>query len=239
MARLVPVMDAKRRDAHIAAEWPAWAKPFHLAAPNGAPVRLERIIRSTADTTYEAIGRAHGDDAAVARALAQGDPEIDLGLVGRRLGDAARVYLRKDGTILATARMLTVVRGPDGAEKSRSEFVDVEPTVKEDGAPIAWTGRMISREEAIHKFAFTRKLQLLHISGLTFEFLFDMAKMLDETSSLALVGSGPKGQAPLIFTTNGAPYRGFLEGRVDGSRYQLVLHLSNLELKGLGVEQAS
>jgi hypothetical protein len=239
MARLLPLMDAKRRDAHIAAEWPARAKPLRMAAPNGAPVRLERIIRSTGDTSYEAIRRTHGDDAAVARALAHGDPEIDLGLVGRRLGDAARIYLRKDGSIVATARMLTVVRGPDGAEKGRSDFVDVEPSVKEDSAPIAWTGRMISREEAIHKFAFTRKLQLLHVSGLTFEFLFEMAKTLDEAKSLALVGSGPKGQAPLIFTTNGAPYRGFLEGRIDGSRYQLILHLSNLELKGLSAETGS
>ncbi|MBN1609792.1 MAG: hypothetical protein JW940_24380 [Polyangiaceae bacterium] len=239
MARLVPLMDAKRRDAHVAAEWPARSKPLRMAAPNGAPVRLERFIRSTGNTTCEAIRHAHGDDAAVARALAQGDPEIDLALVGRRLGDAARVYVRQDGTLLATARMLTVVRGPDGAEKSRSEFVDVEPTVKEDGAPIAWTGRTISREEAIHKYAFTRKLQLLHISGLTFEFLFDMAKSLDETNHLALVGSGPKGQTPLVFTTNGAPYRGFLEGRVDGSRYQLILHLSNLELKDLGAEVGS
>jgi len=30
---------------------------------------------------------------------------------------------------------------------------------------------------------------------------------------------------------NGSPYRGFLEGRVDGERYILLLHLSNMELK--------
>lgn len=237
MARMVPLMDEKRRDAQVAAQVPARPKPYRLVAPGGAAVKLERVIRTTGDTCYDGLRRRFGDDAAIARAIAEGDPEVDLSVTGKRLGEAARVYLRKDGAIVASARMLTVVRGPDGAEKSRADFVDVEATVKEDGAAIAWAGRLVPREEAIRKFAFTRQLQLVHVSGLTFEFLYDMAKRLDEAKSLSLVGSGPKGQAPLVFTTNGAPYRGFLEGRVDGPRYRLVLHLSNLELKPLEAQE--
>lgn len=231
MARMIPLMDEKRRDAQVAAQWPVKLKPYQLVAPGGGRVRLERIIRATGETSYEGLRRNIGDDAAIARALAERDPEIDLALTGKRLGEAARVYLRKDGTIVATARMLTVVRGPDGAEKSRSDFVDVEASVKEDGPAIAWAGRLVPREDAVRRFAFTRQLQLTHVSGLTFEFLYEMAKRLDEAKSLSLVGAGPKGVAPLVFSTNGAPYRGFLEGRVDGPRYRLVLHLSNLELK--------
>jgi len=45
------------------------------------------------------------------------------------------------------------------------------------------------------------------------------------------VGSGEKGANPLIFQRNGSPYRGFLEGRIVGDGFLLVLHLSNLELK--------
>jgi hypothetical protein len=30
---------------------------------------------------------------------------------------------------------------------------------------------------------------------------------------------------------NGVPWRGFLEGRVDGDRHCLILRLSNMELK--------
>jgi hypothetical protein len=237
MARMIPLMDEKRRDAHVAAQNPPKAKAYRLVAPGGGQVRLERVIRTTGDTSYEGLRRRLGDDAAIAKALAEGDPEIDLAVTGKRLGEAARVYLRKDGTIVASARMLTVVRGPDGAEKSRADFVDVEATVKEDGPAIAWAGRLVPREEAIRKFAFTRQLQLLHVSGLTFEFLHDMARRLDEANAMSIVGSGQKGNAPLVFTTNGAPYRGFLEGRVDGPRYRLVLHLSNLELKPLETQE--
>jgi len=46
-----------------------------------------------------------------------------------------------------------------------------------------------------------------------------------------LVGSGDKGTAPLIFQSNGRPYRGFLRGQTNGKSYRLVLHLSDLELK--------
>ena len=46
--------------------------------------------------------------------------------------------------------------------------------------------------------------------------------------------TGSKGRDPLIFQENGSPYRGFLEGRVDGQKYKLLLHLSNLELRAPG-----
>ena len=86
-------------------------------------------------------------------------------------------------------------------------------------------------DTVIRRFAFVRKLQLRHVNGLTFDFLYEIAKTLQESSQLLYVGSGAKGQQPLIFQTNGTPFRGFLEGRVDGEAYRLVLHLSNLEIK--------
>jgi hypothetical protein len=234
MARLIPLMDAKKRDAHVAAEWAKKPPALKMVGPSGTPARLERLIRTTDATAYDALLRAHGDDAGVARALIDGDPEIDLHLVGRRLGDAARVYLRPDGAVLSVARVLRVVRGPDGAERSREDFLDVEATLSEESAPMVWTGKLVPIAEAIRKFAFTKQLQLRHVSGLTFQFLYDIAKELHAAKKMVFVGTGPKGQGPLIFTTNGAPYRGFLEGRVDGDAYRLVLHLSNLELKSTG-----
>ena len=39
------------------------------------------------------------------------------------------------------------------------------------------------------------------------------------------------GKDPLVFRRGSVPYRGFLEGRVQGDRYALLLHLSTAELK--------
>lgn len=67
----------------------------------------------------------------------------------------------------------------------------------------------------------------------TFDFLYEMAKKLSENNALMLIGSGPKGTAPLMISNNGTPYRGFLEGRIQGESFCLLLHLTNLELKGI------
>lgn len=69
------------------------------------------------------------------------------------------------------------------------------------------------------------------MDGLTFDFLFDLARTLGETDAMATVGSGPKGTGPLFLERNGVPYRGFLEGRIKEDTYLLILHLTNMELK--------
>jgi hypothetical protein len=58
-----------------------------------------------------------------------------------------------------------------------------------------------------------------------------MAKELEDTLSLMLLGAGPKGSQPLVLTRGGQQFRGFLEGRTQGDKYCLILHLSNMELK--------
>ena len=231
MARLLSISDAKKRDAQISAEYPRRAAKLRMTAPSGANAQVVRWIRATDQTSHEALLARYGSPEALSKALIDGDPEIPMGLVGRELGDVQRVYVRTDGTLLSTARTLEVVRGPDGAEKSRGEKIDVEANVDEGAPALPWTGLLMPVDEAVRKFAFGRALQLRHVSGLTFDFLFEMAKTLHEQNKMLRVGAGPKGSHPLIFSTNGAPYRGFLEGRVAGEGYRLVLQLSNLELK--------
>jgi len=58
-----------------------------------------------------------------------------------------------------------------------------------------------------------------------------MAKELAEGGELMLLGGGKSGKQPLVFRRGSTPYRGFLEGRVKGDEYMLLLHLSNAELK--------
>lgn len=236
MARIFPIMDARKVDGRVAAE-PAKRTGIrvHMVSPTGERTRSERLIRATDATSYDALVERFESPEGVAKALAEGDPEIPLALVGSRLGnDASTVFVDPDGSVLAVAHFLEVVVGPDGEERSRKEFLDVEATVTEEGAPMVWTGRLMAKDDVIRKMAFTRVYQLRHIDGLTYEFLFNMAKTLADAGKMLFVGTGEKGAKPLIFSTNGSPYRGFLEGRVDGTAYRLVLHLTNLEIKHIG-----
>jgi hypothetical protein len=100
-----------------------------------------------------------------------------------------------------------------------------------DERPVAWTGRKMSKRDVVRGFFLSRTVQVRHVDGLTYDYLFEMASELAQEESMVMLGGGPGGRKPLVFSTNGMPYRAFLEGRVDGSRYQLLLHLSNMELK--------
>jgi hypothetical protein len=58
-----------------------------------------------------------------------------------------------------------------------------------------------------------------------------MASELEKDKVVMLLGTGEKGAGPLIFQANGRAYRGFLSGEVQGEKYRLLLHLSDMELK--------
>lgn len=233
MPRTLSLTDEKRRDAQVELVSPHKSDRLSwIATESATPVHLERLIKSTDKSSWDALLSKHGTPAAVGQALIDGDPEIDLEQVGRRLGQATRVFVGQGGQVLYSARILSVVTAPDGTEKSRGDFVDVEATVGDNVPALPWTGRLMPASEVVRRFAMSRKLQLRHVNGLTFDFLHAIAAHLEKEKKLLVLGAGPKGGAPLIFQTNGTPFRGFLEGRTDGpDSYSLVLHLSNLELK--------
>ena len=123
--------------------------------------------------------------------------------------------------------------GPtDGKERERKPAESVPANTNEE-SPVRFTKMRLKRGELVTKFAVCRTIQIKHTSGLSYDFLYAMAKELADKDEVARLGAGPKGRDPLIFQENGARYQAFLEGRVDGARYKLLLHLSNLELRTL------
>ena len=78
---------------------------------------------------------------------------------------------------------------------------------------------------------FGTKKQLIHVNGLTYDFLYEIAKELHKKDSLMLLRGGEKGDRPLVMNRGGKPYNAFLEGRIEKDAYMLILHLSNMELK--------
>ena len=51
MGRIIPVMDGKKRDAHVAAEFPK-PPPVAHGLPTGTTTKLERVIRGTDASSY-------------------------------------------------------------------------------------------------------------------------------------------------------------------------------------------
>ena len=226
--RKLHVMNAAARDALIQVATLA-PGPAPALGAEGKKVSFRRFLAATEEGSHHRMQVRFGDD--YGQALVAGDPEVDLERIGRRISATDTVYLASNGEVLqATPQVVEDIFGHDGSEKLRRVPEDSPANVAEE-LPVRWTGRKMKRREAVRKFAFKRTMQLRHVDGLTYDFLYAMAKELHEGDQMVLLGAGPDGKAPLIFSTNGLSFRGFLEGRVDGPRYQLLLHLSNLELR--------
>jgi len=229
MSRWIRIRDARGRDARVRMESAHCRSRPSLQTPDGRGVEAARLIKAPMSRSYALLRHRCPDDTELAEMLIEEDPEIDFEAAGRRTGPTDRVLLDPDGNVLYAAAEAEVICDRDGVEMERRLPADTPANVDCD-APLVWTGRLLPRSEAARRFAFSRALQLRHVDGLTYDFLFGMARELDEADALVLVGAGPGGRDPVILERNGLPHRGFLEGRVDGERYLLVLHLTNLEL---------
>jgi hypothetical protein len=177
-----------------------------------------------------ALEKAAGGRENVAKKLVEGDPEIDMESFGSMLRETSRVYVDPDGVMVHRIKQFEVVKNPDGTERERRpRKVQQQNTATE--IPLKWSGKTLRKKEAYNKFVFSAKRLITHVNGLTYDFLYAMARELEASESLMLVGAGPKGNLPLVLSRGGQQFRGFLEGRTDGAKYCLILHLSNMELK--------
>jgi hypothetical protein len=224
--------NAAGRDAQVAADSVKIPVRIRRLDRDGRQCQSVRFLKGTLDRNYAALlRRAPGADAAgLAETLIAGDPELDFEQVGRflRPGESQRVWVNPAGQVVHAIARQEIVRNPDGSEKQRRPHAIAAANLH---LPLGWSGKLIPKAEAVKKFVFGGKRQICHVNGLTYDFLYAIARELEEKQALLLVGAGSKGNQPLILRRGALPYRGFLEGRTKADQYCLVLHLSNLELK--------
>jgi hypothetical protein len=226
--RQIHVMNDNKKNATVLLSGVKPPKPPRIGLHN-KEISFRRFVAATEVGLHTALAKKFGED--YGQALIDDDPDVDMEQVGRFISSTDTVYLSSDGNILhVSPKVIEVLFGPDGTETERRQPTEVPANIN-DEYPVCWTGLKLPKAEAIRKFAFKRTIQLHHTNGLTYDFLFEMAKTLHEEGVVVMMGTGPNGKDPLMFQANGTPYRPFLEGRVYGERFQLLMHLSNLELK--------
>ena len=218
------------RDAVVNMETVASPLRVRWIDDSGRQARSVRVLKSTVDQDIEALKDQFDGLENVGAALINGDPEVDFESVGSFLTTTSRVFLNEDRKMVHRIQQFEVIHNPDGTVRERRPREVVPPNVSGD-LPLKWSGVFVKRAEAIRKFVFATKMQLMHINGLTYDFLYGIARELEEKDSMMLLGGGQNANEPLILRRGSVPYRGFLEGRTQGDKYILLLHLSNLELK--------
>lgn len=228
MAKL-DISNTKGRNAEIL--YTGQVKPSGVIMVNTAgekPVS-RRIVKTTKG--YEQLLRQFTDPAAVSHALVHGDPELDMEMTGRYAEKPIKVYLNQQHAVVYKVRVEEQVFDAKGELKETREPKYLEKNTT--GEHPLKGGKLFPKKQIFNKFIFGRKYQLRHVNGLTYDFLFEIAKELAEKDSLMMLGSGAKGLLPLVFQDGGTPWRAFVEGRIKDDSYCLILHLTNLELKAL------
>ncbi len=227
----INLRDNRNRDALVRAEFIKQSDTVRYVDAAGDTARLRKVLKGSLELDYETLlATCDGEPEQLAAALVADDPEVDLERIGTFLNRPSRVWVNEANDIVYRIVETEIVHSPDGTEKERRQRKLIDPNIESE-FPISWTGAKIKKADAIRRFVFSSKLQIVHANGLTYDFLYAMAKELSEADSLMLLGAGKTGKEPLVFRRGGALYRAFLEGRVDGPRYVLLMHLSNLELK--------
>lgn len=226
----INLANERGRDAVVATNSLVSEKRIRWLDEQGRQASSARIVKSTLYHDLESLKLKHGELSKLSEKLVEGDPEVDLENTGRILRETSRVFIDAEQSIVRNVRFEEVVRNPDGSVREKRPRQVADTNISSD-SPLRWSGFFVPKDEAIRKFVFASKVQLQHVNGLTYDFLFDMAKDLETRDCLMLLGAGPKSNQPLILRRGGVPYRGFLEGRTQGEEYMLLLHFSNQELR--------
>lgn len=233
IARKIHIANKKNRNTFVLFKGNKPTEEFQRVDTQKNPVNNKKIIKGIADNSLEGLMLSYGDDLEIiAEKLIEGDPEVDYEITGKFISSLPRVYVNEDLQVVYKVVKSEKVYDAEGALKEERELKNLMANVALDD-PLKWSNKLFPLDKVYNKFVFVRTYQLYHDSGLTYDFLFEIAKELHDTQSLLLMGSGNKGIGPVIFQQGGQSFRVFLEGRVLGDKYQLLMHLSNLELKSI------
>ena len=103
-------------------------------------------------------------------------------------------------------RIKESVFNASGELKEERDQLVVEGNINQE-KPLKWTGRFLPKKEFFKKFAFGNSFQLSHVDGLTYDFLYEMAKELEEKDAFLILAAGEKANAnhPWFFNVMVAP----------------------------------
>jgi ribosomal protein S24E len=225
----INISNSKKRDAVVALEAVRQGREVRYIDEDHNMIINRRLLKTDVAHDLAALTKNGDDLEKLGKKLVTDDPEIDIENFGMFLSETSRVYVSEKG-IVHSVEEIEVIYQPDGSERERRPRKKERQNINTE-VPLKWTGKFIKKKEAVKKFVFATKKQLIHVNGLTYDFLYEIAKELHEKDSLMLLRGGEKSNQPLVLNRGGKPYNAFLEGRVDGDAYCLILHLSNMELK--------
>ena len=241
MIRYIKLSNEKNRDAEVTYRSLNPKASIKLGINSPGDVINRRVLKSTSTTDFSTLiadfkldkteDKELQKSILLSEEIIKNDPEIDFEMGGKYISGLQRVYVNEQQKPVFKVRKTEKIFSPTAELKEEREPKYNESNILDQ--IVKWTGKMMPKSKVYNKLVFTKKYQIKHINGLTYDFLFEMAKQLSDKDSLMMLGGGKSGKEPLVMNDGGKPYRAFLEGRVKEERYCLILHLTDQELKSL------
>ncbi len=230
--RYINLSNNKSRDAQVVFKSTSASPKVRLVMESGEDVKTRRLIKGTSENSMKKLLSRYKNLEEIAAALIASDPEIDIELEGKIVSNTSRVYINNDEKVVYRVSKNEQVFLPDGKLKEEREPRYLDANIFNEN-PLKWTKKIVPRTKIFNRFVFAKNYQIVHVNGITYDFLFSIAKELADKDSMVMMAAGPKGNEPLVFNDGGKPYRAFLEGRIKNDKYCLLLHLTDLELKSI------
>jgi hypothetical protein len=232
MSRKLNLADNKGRNAEVVFRSFTKKPLIKVVTQEGEQTQTVRVLKSVSKNSYDNLLKEKGSDQGIVDSLIANDPEFDPYWTGYFVSETSKVYINSDLKPVFKIKKTESIFLPDGTLKEERSPKETIANILAE-YPIKPVGRFLPKKDVYNKFVFSKKYQLSHNNGLTFDFLFEIAKELHEKDAIIMLAGGVKGNEPLVFQDGGKTYRAFLEGRIKNQSYILLVHLSNLELKGI------
>lgn len=201
----------------------------HFRSRDGKKVVHERLLVFDAPFRTDVLVKM----ADLSGMLKKGNPEIDIDIAGKSIKRTTRVVVDKNLIPIYTFKEWDVFERPDGTRQERPH-TPIRPTA-DAAIPVRITDKLLDPMEIASKFVISQSYFLTHTDGVTYKFLYDIAKNLAHAGKFARMqpyDPVTKKPAPLVLHEGAKPFPGvFLEGRIRGEEYCLILHLSEQEMK--------
>ena len=235
MIRYLKIEDSNKIDAEITFKSIRRGNEIHMALETGEKPVNKRIIKLSKETSVDfLIGKEHPSDddySEFSDRLIKKDDEIDFKLFGKFIDKVDKIYTNKNLDPVYNVNISEQILDTKGELVEEKDKVFSKSNINGESI-VKWTGKYIPKKKLYNKVVLSSKYQIKHINGLTFDFLFKIAKDLHEKDSFMMLGGG-KGNEPLVLNDGGRPYRAFLEGKIKDQSYVLIIHLSNQEYKSI------
>jgi len=228
------------QDAHVLAFRRYRKKEFVKKSKEGKDIHTKSLALFTPENEF--INKVKNDEDLLEEFL-DTENDVDMELAGKEVGRTATLLLTgEDNALCYNFTEYEIKKDRKGkiipCEECGQIYCEhriksqIYSNVNNDDTPIIWIKKfMMDKREVLRTWSFDRSYQIIHTNGLTYDFLFKMAKLLNDLNKVVFIAPIiNKKPEKLVIRTGNLPFYGWLEGRVKGDQYALVIHGTTFKL---------